>query len=358
MSEKETPQNEEVDLGQLFKLIGNMFNKFFNFIGSIFQGAFQFLILILVHFYRGLKWYIGAIVLGVITGVILDMRSEKSYGVDMFVKTNFDSSRQIYENIKNLHHLVEGEKAFDELAGLLELKIEDVENIREFTVEPDLDETQIIKLFSEYKMSLDSVSRLEANYEMFKEDLSYHNFPIHKIEMLSATKEIPIGLNRKLVNYLTSNDYLNELRDRTQDNLKAEAEILEIQTKELDSLTKEYFKIRVLESQKQPIPGAGTNLYLADTEKNSLLIDESVLLEKRYALEKRKREIELEKLEKKDVITVVSEFPKSGYEVTRWYQRKTIQLPILLFGLTFIITLAFVLLDFLKTQDQKLRAKS
>ena len=68
MSEQNTPQNEEGDLGQLFKLIGNMFSNFFNFIGDIFKGAFRFLILILIHFYKGLKWYIAAVVIGVVAG--------------------------------------------------------------------------------------------------------------------------------------------------------------------------------------------------------------------------------------------------------------------------------------------------
>ena len=32
--------NEEVDLGQLFKLIGNMFDRFFKFIGGLFNKLF------------------------------------------------------------------------------------------------------------------------------------------------------------------------------------------------------------------------------------------------------------------------------------------------------------------------------
>jgi len=37
---KKTQQEEEVDLGQLFKLIGNGFRNFFNFIGSILNKLF------------------------------------------------------------------------------------------------------------------------------------------------------------------------------------------------------------------------------------------------------------------------------------------------------------------------------
>ena len=43
MSKETTPQlgnNEEVDLGLLFKLIGKSFDRFFKFIGSIFNKLF------------------------------------------------------------------------------------------------------------------------------------------------------------------------------------------------------------------------------------------------------------------------------------------------------------------------------
>ena len=45
-----TKQNneEEVDLGSLFIIIGNGFKKLFNFIGGVFKGLFHFFILILL----------------------------------------------------------------------------------------------------------------------------------------------------------------------------------------------------------------------------------------------------------------------------------------------------------------------
>ena len=36
-----TPQNEEVDLGQLFKMIGNAFQKLFDFIASIIRHVLE-----------------------------------------------------------------------------------------------------------------------------------------------------------------------------------------------------------------------------------------------------------------------------------------------------------------------------
>ena len=55
------PESEEVDLGQLFKVIGNAFQRFFDFIASIFKGLYKVVLLFLIHIYNRLKWYALAI---------------------------------------------------------------------------------------------------------------------------------------------------------------------------------------------------------------------------------------------------------------------------------------------------------
>ena len=60
---KELPQpqqSEEVDLGQLFKLIGNAFDRFFKFIASIFIGIYNVILMLLIHFYKRIVWYAGS----------------------------------------------------------------------------------------------------------------------------------------------------------------------------------------------------------------------------------------------------------------------------------------------------------
>ena len=289
MSEQNTPQNEEVDLGQLFKMIGNMFSNFFNFIGNIFKGAFRFLILILIHFYKGLKWYVAAVVIGLIAGFVLDKQSDKQYGAHLYIETNFESSRQVYENIKNLNQIASRDRDSVELADILGLKLIEAAKIKGFKIEPDIDENTRIKLFGEYRESLDSVSKITANYDDFKMNLSSYSFKIHKIQVKLKSKDIPENLRTNLIEYLGSNEYLENLRDKTQLNFENESEIIEEQTAELDSLSSQYLKIRINESKKESLAGSGTNLFMASgNDQNSLLVDESELLEKKYKLEKRK----------------------------------------------------------------------
>ncbi len=62
--QQQPQQSEEVDLGHLFKLIGDAFNRFFNFIANIFKGAFNVIVLLLIHFYKRFFWYVAAVVIG------------------------------------------------------------------------------------------------------------------------------------------------------------------------------------------------------------------------------------------------------------------------------------------------------
>ena len=50
MSTAKNNNEEEVDLGSLFVIIGKGFKNFFNFIGSIFKGIFHFLISCIIIF--------------------------------------------------------------------------------------------------------------------------------------------------------------------------------------------------------------------------------------------------------------------------------------------------------------------
>jgi hypothetical protein len=358
MSDQNNPQNEEVDLGQLFKMIGNIFSNFFNFIGNIFKGAFRFLIIVLIHFYKALKWYAAALIIGLIVGFVLDKKADNQYGAHLYIETNFDSSRQVYENIQNLNQIASVEKDSVELASILGLTSSEAAKIKGFKIEPDIDENTMIKLFGEYRESLDSVSKLTAKYDNFKKNLSSYSFKIHKIQVRLVSKEIPKNLRKDLVDYLVNNEYLESIRDKTKLNFEQETATIEKQTAELDSLSLQYLKIRVNESNKESVAGSGTNLFMANgSDQNSLLVDESELLEKKYELEERKRDIEIEKLEKQEIINVISDFPKSAYDISTIITKNKFKYPLSLFGLTFFVLMALNLMKYLKEQDELMNSK-
>ncbi|GAA4891483.1 hypothetical protein GCM10023311_14830 [Flaviramulus aquimarinus] len=346
-------QSEEVDLGQLFKLIGNAFDRFFKFITSIFIGLYKVILMFLIHFYKRIIWYVAAAVIGVVVGFLIDEYSDDEYGANMFIETNFNSARQVYENLANFHQLASIDKDTTKLSELLGISTKQASKLKGFYIQPDLDENDIAEMYSDFYLRLDSLSRTEMTYDKYKESLTSYNFKIHLIGVASTDKNIYNKIEKAFVRELSKNPYLKELADVNQQNLDKQEEALFNQVQKNDSLVNEYLKIRINESRKEPIPGAGTTLYMGDAESSNLIVDESVVLEKRLMLEAQRRQVNVDKIEQKEVINVLASFPESGYDISDWYDEMKLLLPLVLFSLTVLIFTIIGLGKYLDNQSKE-----
>ncbi|MCB4798310.1 hypothetical protein [Neotamlana laminarinivorans] len=347
--------SEEVDLGQLFKMIGNVFNRFINFIASIFKGIYKVILLLLINIYKRFLWYAGAIIIGFIVGFIIDSKSDKLYGANMFIETNFKSARQVYENIKQFNQLAKIDKDSLELAKILNISVKEASKLKGFYIQPDIDENVMAEMYSQFYTKLDSTSRSEMNFKTYKESLTPYNFSVHLIGVASLDKYLYKKIENNFVKELSGNQYLQSLLSINQENLDKEDKTLSEQISKTDSLVDKYLEIRINESQKEPIPGSGTNLYMGSQESSNLLVDESEILDKRLKLEKNRREVNLNKIEKQSVINVLAGFPKTGYYIEEWYDKSKFLLPLVLFGLTFIFFLLLGLKKHLDSESKKLK---
>ena len=330
--------SEEVDLGQLFNLIGNTFQKLFNFIASIFKGLYHVVLVLLIHVYNRIKWYAAAAFLGLALGFVLDTTSDDVYGANSIIETNFSSAHQVYENLKYLNQLADVEEDSVELARKLSISVKDAASIKGIYIDPDIDEHDRIKMFVEYKKGLDSFS-----------------FQRHKIGVESTNRFIFPKLNENFIEALLDNTYLKELKDVELRNFKSEQEFIDNRKKEIDSLAIEYLKIRKIESEKEPIPGTGTNLYMGNSEQRNLLVNESELLANKMVLEAKKREINVSLVKNDRVVNVISQFPDAGYDVSEWTDKFMIILPALFFLITFFGFVFYGLGKYLSEQDKKLK---
>lgn len=346
-------QSEEVDLGQLFKLIGNAFDRLFKFIGNIFKGVYKLILMLLIHFYKRKFWYAAAIVFGLVAGYIIDSKSDKVYGANMFVKTNFNSARQVYENIKNLHELAVTDKDSIKLAEIFEIEVSEASDLKGFYIEPDLDENDIAEMYSRFYTKLDSVSRIEMTYKKYKESLTPYNYSIHRIGVASTNKNIYKEIEKIFASHISGNDYLYDLLKVDSLNLVKEEKAVLRQVNRNDSLAKEYLKIRINESQKEPIPGSGTNLYMGDAKSGGIIVDESKIIDKILSLEKQRLLINTVRVENQNVVNVLATFPETGYDIKEWTAKKKFILPMFLFVVMLIIFTGLGLGKYLETESKK-----
>jgi len=345
-------QEEEIDLGSLFKIIGKGFLNLFNFIASIFIGLYKVFILLLIHFYKRTKWYLLALIVGLVTGYIIDKKSDDLYSANLFIETNFGSTRQVYENIKNLNQLAKIDRDTAQLALVLNLTKDEAATLKGFFINPDIDQNILAQQFSTYKKQLDSLALSEVNFDKYVDELKFYSYKTHQIQVSSTDKFIYKKLQNNLVNAIIANPYLSNLRDVTVENLQKEIISIERQALEIDTLAKTYLSIKIRESEKQPIPGVGTNVYLGDNNDEGSLMDESKLIKSKYELEIRKREASLELIENRNIVNIIADFPISGYDISRWYQKFKYLLPLLLFSLTFIMFMLIDLGKYLEKQDK------
>ena len=274
--DKPQPQeSEEVDIGQLFKLIGNAFDRLFKFIASIFIGVYKMVLLLLIHFYKKVVWYAAAVIIGAAVGFILDMNSDRLYGANMFIETNFNSARQVYENIKQFHQLANVDKDSLELAKRLNISVGEAAKLKGFYVMQDIDENSIAEMYSSFYTKLDSVSRLEMTFDRYKQSLTPYNFKIHQIGVASTDKTIYKKIENAFVSQISSNDYLESLLTVNRENLERQDKTLAVQIQKTDSLVNEYLKTKSsLYLQKK------RSIFIADIHEMPTLITNMFALPK------------------------------------------------------------------------------
>ncbi|RIA11142.1 hypothetical protein OE09_3028 [Flavobacteriaceae bacterium MAR_2010_72] len=204
----EPTNSEEVDLGQLFKLIGNAFERFFRFIANIFIGIYNVILILLIHFYKRKVWYATAIIIGGAFGFIIDKKSDKLYGANMFIETNFNSARQVYENINQFHQLANKDADSLELSRRLGVTVGEAAKLKGFYIEPDIDDNVIAEMYSAFYSMLDSVSRVEMTFDRYKKSLTNYNFNIHRIGVASTDKTVYKKIEKAFVDEISANAYL------------------------------------------------------------------------------------------------------------------------------------------------------
>jgi len=353
MSDQSSPQNQnqndEVDLGQLFKAIGNAFSSLFKGIANIFKGLYEAIIFVLLHFYKRIFWYAGGLIIGVVIGLIINSTSEKSYGANMFIKTNFGSGRQVYENVKQLNQLANVDQDTVELGRILKITPSEAADLKGFYIQSETDRITIAEMYASFRENLDSVSKSEMTYELYKESLADFELPVHQIGVASTDKFIYKEIEKAFVEELANNDYLLELSEVNTENLISEVETLEKQVDKTDFLIEEFLKIKIAQSQKPE--SNGTNLYMGDSESDKSAINEGQLLKEQLRLQEDKREAMRKLVEEKDVISVISGFPSSGYDTREWTDKYYYTIPLALFSITLFAFLLLGLGQFLKERE-------
>ncbi|SDQ14328.1 hypothetical protein [Flagellimonas zhangzhouensis] len=344
MADQPVNQNnsDEIDLGQLFQMIGNAFQKFFNFIASIFKGIFHVFMLLLLFIQKNIVIIAAAVIIGGVGGFVLDKLTPTKYVSKMVVEPNFNSVQQLYNNISFYNDLAEAQDSVA-LATALNITEREAATIKEIFTDSYSDENQKIKLFDEFIRELDTTTIKTIDFQNYLENFNSMDARFHQISVISTNNRVAKKTQPSIINSISVNEYFKLQKRINDENLSMQDTIYRKQMVEIDSLQSLYRTVLVKEADK---PMQGTSINLAESGESqsrelALIQEKDVLKEKMVALNR-------ERANKSTIINVISDFPARGVEMKGILNSYKFKLPIVLLSLVFGILWILHLNRFLK----------
>lgn len=228
MADQPTKQNtsDEIDLGQLFQMIGRGFNK----LGTFFLRVFLYL-------KKNILILIGLAVLGVLIGYGLKMISTEKMQLDVIVRPNLESKDYLYDVVAEIESNLksQNETLFKELGVSeeeikgFEISIEPVNKDAEKAAEKELEYLEILQKFQDTELISD----------VLREELLKNTELNHRITFRYKNPEGK-AIAEKLIEYINSNSYFKDLLAVHTENAIARIKQNEVLIAQIDTIIQGY----------------------------------------------------------------------------------------------------------------------
>lgn len=329
--------NEDIDLLVLFNYIGEKFNKLFSLIGRIFKWIYSIFIYGAKAVILNIKLISIVVIVAAAIGYWMEESKPKLYDSGMLVRTHFGSKYQLATNL-NYYNALLGSEDYETLAEIFEIHPDTIAKVSNFEmmIGPET-ENERIKEYDAFVRSIDSVRAQEISFADYVENRDIYSGNLFVIRVESFKRDIfqslEAGINKSFDNVYS----IIELKKRDS-IIELKKQNILTSIKQMDSLRDVY--LRVLENESN---GPPTNLDVGDggvfvAQKTAT--KEFELNEKKLQLYNELRSLEEAKVDQDVFFEVISSFQVVGSEVSHWYERYLLLLPVLSFlGLTMLYLL-------------------
>ncbi|WP_299054254.1 hypothetical protein [uncultured Polaribacter sp.] len=297
---------EEVDLGSLFVIIGKGFKNFFNFIGSIFKGIFHFIITILIFLKANIIKIGIATIIGAIVGVFIEVKSPTTYESELLLEPNFKSTRQLYNNINYYNNLVKQKDTIG-LANTFNIDKQDAASLKKFEISPVINDNDIINSYDQFIEEVDTLTVKSYSFQDFKTSFSIYDYNAHKVRVVSEKNDIFNKLDAVIISSIVKNTYFNKLKSLANENLNRTDSLFRQNLTQIDSLRKVYVEVMLQEARKPE--SNGTNIDLGGVKKTTKELE---LFETNIEINEELVDVNKEKGTEYEVINVLSNFQPIG----------------------------------------------
>ncbi len=312
------PQSSgEIDLGQLFKMIGRGFDRVFKAFLRVF-----------LYVKRKAVWLIGAIIIGLAIGYFLNEYVDKQLKTEVIVKPNFESKDYLYDIIEEIQaNIVARDTQFLDKLGV------DLAEVQGFGVsiepiEKKNEDQEEIKEQNTYLEILQNFKDQEFISEVIRSEILDKTVLTHRITFLHKNPFNGQQVVGKIMDYINANPYFLDMRavyvKNAEDRIVRNKELIA----QIDGLVQNY-------SQKlgQPDSGGTRPGMLSLNAEESF--DITGLLGLKNALVKQIGDKQIELVQQKDPINIIS-FGKTQEVKNQFLNKSLLLSPLIVIGLFFL----------------------
>ena len=336
---KNSNPSEEVDLGQLFKMIGSAFTRLYKFIGSIFNHFFLAFVWLVFFVKKRIIILSAAGFLGLMAGTALDISLPPTYKSTLSIKQNYETGENLYESINYYNGLLKDKdyKILGELLGLTEKATKEIVG---FDIEPIITDNEYLVMFNSYIGDLDSLAASKIEYKEYVKNIREYKHRYQQISIKSKTRPDFKGVFSNIINNIETNAFFVNEQAKDILELQETKQAIEISLAQSDSLQQTYK--RVLESPKDPQSNAEIGITFEGANESEKT-KEFELYKNDIELRERIVKIQRELKDKENIIDMISSKQDNGFEDDT-KEFLGLDIPFRIFYLVLALTVVFVVM--------------
>ena len=254
-------QSDEIEIGQLFQMIGRAINNFFKGIGNFFKGIGNFFISFLLLIRKKIIYFITGSLIGGGIGIYMwsNQGYKPLYKSSMIVESRiFPSGYQLYENIDYLNSLTDSTNSENQniLADILHVSLEEASLIEGFSVAPIKSNFDILFLYKKEVIAKDTYYKNIVKFREFESSLNKEQYPKQKLTIYARKRNVFSTLGAPIIKLLNAHnsDYLKAQKTSAIKNIDVNTKYLirtidsinaalpKYLTKESSNITSFYFE--------------------------------------------------------------------------------------------------------------------
>ncbi|KAA2219258.1 hypothetical protein F0361_06515 [Maribacter flavus] len=224
-SMKNQNSSDEIDLGQLFQLIGKGFDSLFKFILRVF-----------VYLKRNIFILIGLAAIGFAVGYGLNQIVTKRQKTDVIVKPQLESKNYLYDVIDEIQANIDAkDSSFFESIGIEEVDFAGLEITVNRVIEEGTSDRDM-----QYLELLQSFENTDAIADIVRAELENKSSFNHRITFYYKNKELGIQFAKKVMEYINSSTYFDEVLMISRNNARGRIEQNELLLDQVDKIITNY----------------------------------------------------------------------------------------------------------------------